>query len=489
MKIKPFFQDVILTFITQGLVLLSFFSMYWLIARSYGVEGVGQYSLVKKIYGLWQPLLLLGFSIGLPRYIAQSGDRKKSMDYLKTGGVAVIVVSFLFLFLINVFSQSFARIFFGSTNYSNFVFPFSFFFAGSILYSLAYSYFQGRLLIKLLNILTILTMALVPLAVIILWKGSPMEYIIDLIGIATFGITLFFLSFYIKELISPIKKESAKKLFKELFGYSFPRFIATLIYAALLSLCPIIAAHVATMKEVGYLSISQSLLTALGVAVAPLSLVMFPKVSNMVANKREKEVEENVNYLIGAIIQCAIFICFQLIIFSDIIIKYWLGPEFVDAVLIMRITFSSIIFYLFFVTIGNILEAIKVKPINLINLCISFGVFLIVSVVLLFLVKLFSPVIGLSVAFSSGLICLGILTYVSIRKIYPDKLSKDLNYLLVAIGINTLLGGVTLLIKLFISSKLFYLIIFEILISLIYLSILWCLKINWLKQIPKLIFR
>jgi hypothetical protein len=131
------------------------------------------------------------------------------------------------------------------------------------------------------------------------------------------------------------------------------------------------------------------------------------------------------------------------------------------------------------------LKTSKVRPINLINVSISFGLFLAVSGILLFLVKLFPPIISLSIAFTSGFICAGILSYVSIRKIYPEKLNKDLNYLWIAIGINTLLGSIALLTKSLVASRFYYLVIFEILIGLIYLLILWLLKTDWLRKVPE----
>jgi O-antigen/teichoic acid export membrane protein len=174
-----------------------------------------------------------------------------------------------------------------------------------------------------------------------------------------------------------------------------------------------------------------------------------------------------------------------LIIFSDAIVKYWLGPEFTDAIPIMRIIFVSIVFSLFNGAVGNVLEASKVKPINLINLCISLGLFLSMSGILLFLVKIFSPIISLSIGFTSGIVCVGILSYISIRKIYSEKLNKDLNYLWTAVWINVLLGGLSLLIKSLVISKFYHLVIFEIMIGVIYLSILWLLKTDWLRKIPE----
>ena len=147
----------------------------------------------------------------------------------------------------------------------------------------------------------------------------------------------------------------------------------------------------------------------------------------------------------------------------------------------------SLIFYPFYVGVRSILDAAKVKPINTINLFTSLGVFLIIGGILLLFIKLPSPIISISIAFASALICLGILTYVSIRKIYPESFKKDFNYLWIAIVINILLGGIALLVKPFAALSFYYLIGFLIIISIIYLSILWLLKMKWIRQIPKII--
>ena len=484
-KIRPIFKDISLTFIAEAIVLIAFLFIYRLIAQNFGPEGVGEYSLIKRIIGFLQPLLLLGLWVGLPRYIAMSQDKEQRSSYLKAGGLIVATLTFIFLIFINIFKDSFAKIFFGTTDYTNLVLPFSFFLAGLTSHALVYSYFRGRLFVKTFNLLQVINLALIPIGILIFFKGITIEKLITLLGVTTFVIALLFLLFFVKEFFTRTQKEQFKNSFKELFHYSFPRFVASFVYAGLLSLGPIFAAHFASMQEVGYLSVSQSLLSAVGVAVAPLGLILLPKVSNLIVNGKENTIKENLNYLIGAAIQCSIFIFFQLLIFIDVIIKYWLGLEFLNAIPVMRIISCSIIFCFFCGAVGNILEASRVKPINLINLCISLGVFLIISGILLFLVKLFSPIISISIAFTSGMICLGILSYVSIRKIYPEKLFKDLNYLWIAIGINILLGGVAMLMKPFIVSRFYYLIIFEVLIGVIYLLILWLLKMDWLRKIPE----
>lgn len=485
LKLKPIFKNIILTFIIQALVLVAFFLIYRLIAKNFGPEGVGVYSLTKKIIGFLQPLLLLGIGIGLPRYIAMSKNPEQRSSYLKTGGLIVIPFVFVFLIFINIFKEYFAKIFFGSINYTTLVLPFSFFLAGLILHSLIYSYFRGRLFVKTFNSLQIINLALVPVIILTFFKNITIEKLITLIGIITFVIAFIFSLSFIKEFFIPIEKWQFKKSFKELFQYSLPRVPAIFAKAGLFSLGPIFATHFTSIKEVGFLSVSQSLLGTIIATISPLGIILLPKVSNMIAQKREQEIKENLNYLIGATIQLSIFVSFQLIIFADIIINYWLGPKFLGAVPVMRIVFLSVFFYSLYEATRNILDAAKVRPINTINLFISLGVFLIIASVLLFLVKFFTPIISLSIALTFATLCLGVLTYISVRKIYYEKLSKDLNYLWTAIVINILLGGVAILVKSFIVLRFYYLVTFEILLGIIYLSILWLLKMEWIRKIPK----
>jgi len=486
-RLRQIFKDISLTFITQVIVLIAFFFVYRLIAKNFGPEGVGEYSLIKRISGFLLPILLLGVGIGLPRYIAMSRDEEQRSNYIKVGAGAIAAFTFIFLIFINLFKEYFANTFFGNTRYTVLVLPFSLFLLGSILHAFTYSYFRGRLFAKTFNFLQIMNLALVPIGIIFFFKGITIENLITLIGITTLIISFIFSIFFIREFLLSTKKLQLKKSFKELFQYSLPRVPAIFAWQGLLSVGPIFAAHFATIEEVGYLLVSQNLLKAIGTAMTPIGLILLPKVSNLIANGRQEIIKEHLNFLVGAVLQCSIFICFQVMIFTDVIVEYWLGYEFYSAIPVMRVMFLSVVFYAFYEAVRNILDAAEIKPLNTINLFISLGVFLTIEGILFFLVKVFSQIINLSIALTSAIICLGILTYISIRKIYPERLKNDLSYLGIAVLINVLLGNISMFAKSFVISKFYYLIIFEILMSIIYLLILWLFKMQWIRKIPKVI--
>jgi O-antigen/teichoic acid export membrane protein len=488
-EFKPIFKDILLTFITQAITLAAFFFIYRLIAKNFGPEGVGEYSLVKRVIGFLQAPLLLGLNIGIPRYVAISRNEKERSSYIKAGVLVVTVFSLIFLVFINIFKSLFAEIFFGTANYINLTLPLSFFLAGLILHNLVYSYFRGRSFIKTFNSLQVVNIALVPIGILLIIKNVTIDNIIMLVGIITLIISLTFFLYYIKDFFISIDKLQFKSSLKELLSYGIPRVPGDFAFAGLMSLGPILGAHFATIKEVGYLSLSQSLLGILGAAVAPLGLVLLPKVSNLISQAREKEIRESLNFFIGAFLQCSIFICFQLMIFIDVIVNHWLGYEFITAIPVLRIVFVSIIFYVFYVAMRSILDASKKRPLNTINIVVSLGIFLLIAAILLYISNIFDSIISLSIAFSAGLICLGILTYISIRKIYPEKLTKDFNYLWTAVVLNTTLAGLAIFVKPLLVQNLYYLVGFLALLGIIYMISLWLLEMEWIKQISKQMFK
>jgi len=483
-KLRPIFKDIALTFITGVIVLVSFFFVYRLIGRNFGQDGLGRFCLVKRVVAFLSPLLFLGLGVGLPRYIAMSRTKNQRSSYIKTGILLISIFAFMFLIFINLFKDYFAKTFFGSTDYTVLILPFSFLLSGSVLHALIYSYFRGRLWVKTFNSIQVINFALIPVVILILFKNITIEKLIIVIGITTFTVALIFFLFHSREILSPLGKWQFKNSLKELLLYSLPRVPGDFALAGLFSLGPIFAAHFASIQEVGYLSLSQSSLNMVAMAIGPVSTILLPKIGRVIINGGEETIRENVNFLIGASLQCSIFLSVQLLIFTNVIINYWLGSEFSGAVSVMRIVFSSITFYVLYLAARSILDAVKVKPLNAINLFVSLGIFLLGTGILLFF-KLFGPIISLSIAFTSGLMCLGILTYISVRKIYPQAMKKDLRYLGDAILISALLGGIAILSKSFISHKFYHLIAFEVLLGVIYLSILWSLRTEWLRQLPE----
>ncbi len=293
MRLRPIFKTVSLTLVAEIAVIMSIFIVYRLVAERFGPQGLGEYSLIKRVASLLQPLFLLGVGTGLPRFIAMAQSAEQRGAYIKVGASIVIIFTSFLLTGVNLFDGYFSVIFFGSSSYKGLVIPFSLFSIGLVLTSLVYSYFQGRLLSLYFNLIRVLNLAVIPIVIMILLKNSGIWEIILINGIAISAISIIFSLFFIKEVIFKINKKLFRGSLIELFSYSLPRLLTSVIYIALISLGPIFAVHFASMQEAGFLSVSQNLLSVTVVVITPLSLVLLPKISNLIVQKRESEIMEN----------------------------------------------------------------------------------------------------------------------------------------------------------------------------------------------------
>lgn len=487
--LKPIFKDIAITFATELLVLISFFLIYRLLANNFGPEGVGKYSLVRRVIGFLQPLLLLGLSVGIPRYIALSKNKEETNAYMKSGSLAILSFTLIFILLVNLYEDYFAELFFGNLSYLILIFPLTVFLLGLNMHSLVYSYFRGKLSVRTFNLLQTTNMIIVPIAILSYFKNVSIEYFITLSGAITLIISLIFGINILRDIIHEIDYDIFWKSSRKLLIYSTQRIPADFSLALLFSLGPIAASRFVSIEEVGYLAVSQSLLNAVGTIIAPLGLIILPKVSNMIRENKKLEIADSLNIFMGAVIQCSVFISFQMILFSDAIINFWLGPEFIKAVPVMQIVFISVVFYTIYVGMRSILDAIEFKPLNTVNLLISLMVFVTSSCYFIFIYRSLPAIYDFSIAFSLSVSFLGILTYVSIRKIYPRDFLHDMKYLFIALVFNVFIAIIAVMLRPAIISEFYYVVAFEVFAGLFYLLILWQLKMKWIIQLPKKILK
>jgi O-antigen/teichoic acid export membrane protein len=271
-----------------------------LIAEYFGANSVGEYSLVKRVIGLFQPFLFLGLGVGLVRYLALTNDRTKRQSYLQASGCVVFFLTTIFVVFINIFKKEFSAAIFGAIEYESLVFPFSMLLAGLVLHMFAYAYFRGILKVKVFNVLQVVNLVLTPIVAIVIWRSKNIEMLVFTTGALTFVVAAVFFFNPLRDLIRPVS--GTIRSLKELMSYSMPRLGGDLVLAGIFSLGPIFAAHVIAIKEVGYLSVGQSLLSSACALLAPLGLVLLPRVSNMMAEGKEEIIKKKIGLLAEAII-------------------------------------------------------------------------------------------------------------------------------------------------------------------------------------------
>jgi O-antigen/teichoic acid export membrane protein len=290
---------------------------------------------------------------------------------------------------------------------------------------------------KRANALQILNVVVAPIAAIcVLHSTKSAALIIDAIGLSMIFFSLLFAAPLMPQIIKACSRNFRPQAAK-LLQYSVPRLPSIFGFGGMLALGPVVASHRLPLGQVTYLLLGMSILMGISASVEPLGLILLSKVSMVVSENRAADLRLHLEYLEEAVVACYVFVCLQLMVFADILVKAWVGNHVnVDAGLgIIRLTLLSIPFYLLFSALRSVVDATSVTPYNMYNVLVSLA--------------LFAVFLGLSVRFSSSqtllqnitlsivaaLAILACLTIRTLRKLYMLHTSWKRSAVAVLLGV------------------------------------------------------
>lgn len=379
-------KDLIYTFLTEFFVLISGLIVYRLASQNFTGEGFSEYALSRRIISLMQPALLLGLGVGIPRYIAFSHKNVIEKESFFLAGTLIIFFAMIFCILsLNIFSNFFAYILFGSSKFKNIIFPISLILIGLLMHALCYAYYRGNLKMIPANILQILNMSIIPVSVFFL--ANSLEKVLTYYGLLVIIVSSIFLSFIFLKMNKKFIELKIKM--NILIKYGIQRIPADFGLSALLGLPAVMTSHISGVKEAGYVAFSISLLNMFGAVFAPLGLVMLPKASMLVANKEYEKLKYYVKKIlkINLLITAVGFITFG--IYTENVLKFYLVNFDKELVFTIRTILFSCFGYTLYVSLRSIIDALYEKPRNAMNVIISLIFFVIFSSFSLFLKSAF----------------------------------------------------------------------------------------------------
>ncbi len=411
-------KDLIITFITEFVVLGSGILVYRLAAGFLGEEGFSEYALSRRTVSLIQPALILGFGVGIPRYIAfaHASSNKEKPDTYFIGGISVLLfVALIFTLALNLFKGKFAFLLFGDSNYAHFMFPINLMLLGLILHASCYSYFRGRLFMLRANLLQMINLGLVPLLAFTL--GNTTKQVLEITGLSWLIVSALFLLLIVWGI--EWENKNLVPYTKELLTYGLRRVPGDFGLAILLTLPAILTAHIAGVKVAGSVAFGISLLNMSGTAFAPIGLILLPKAAQIIASKDFRTLRYYISKLLRITLVLTVIGVIFFEVFADKIIYLYLGKSFSDSdiVLVARIIMIGAIAYTIYVAMRSIIDACSVTAINTKNILISLSVFLVLSGVAILSV---GEYIYIPVCFTFAIFVLGALTLFETRKILVE---------------------------------------------------------------------
>ncbi len=409
-----------------------------------GPEEFGAYSLARRILTMLEPITTLCMSFALTRYAAISNGKDESYNYFFPSFLLVLLVSSLLMILIFIFNQEIAGLIFAGPNYKNLTNSLAIMLFFYSIYIVIYSFYRGIGLMNKANFWQILLIGLGPFLIAYFFSSKGAATVLFYMAVLT-GFSLVPLFIELTRMLYRKAYAFKQHHIKKLVIYGLPRVPGIFAYNALFAVGPFFSAYSGAIKGSGFILIGQLLLRMVEGGMEAFSRVAFPKIAEMFEKTGKSELEDKVNDLIEMILQVGIFMTFQLYIWSTLLINLWLGNEFEEATTSVKIISLSLLPYLAFILLRNIVDAINIKAYITYYLFFSLSLSIVGSLIS---ILLDFGVEGHSWSFVVGVYCMSILTFYRIAKDFRVNL-KIKNFLL------TLLFNIALIAVSLIFSRIF----------------------------------
>ena len=391
------------------------------LAKGLGPEEFGAYSLSRRVVSTIIPFSTLMMGVAVTRYIALSKDDGSKYNYFLSGFILGILPSVVFAIVGLIYRHELSQLIYHSTAHTSLFMATLLILVGYPFYNILFAFYRGDGKMIYANLWQIGLIALGPIA--IAWwfsKSGQADLIIFLMGGLLF-LAVVPIALLISRAIlnSKIKGHKIRRNLKELFQFGFPRSPGGIAFSGILTIGPFLAPYFGSLKDAGFLVVGQSMLRVVEGGVVAFGLVALPKLAQAFGERRNEFLKESTTDIITFVFHLGLFTTFHLILWSDQIVLIWLGPQYMDAISLMKVLLLAVVPFFAFVMLRQIVNAIEEKPLNTVNCVCSFVIALISSFVLAFLGL---GVMGLAIGSTIGLSVLGLLTVRYLWKLYQLKI-------------------------------------------------------------------
>ena len=419
-RARLFLHDVAMTMGAEATTVVSTLLLTSMLSRWMGAHPLSEFLLLRRVLSWILAGTLLGLATGLPRYVAQVAHRQERYGpaYFLAASLCIIPAALFVGGVMAIYRQTFARWLFGDGREAALVVALALLLFGFAIHRAVYGYYRGLLDMATANILEICNLAVMPLGVVAaLYRSQTVPAMMGVIGILTALISVLFAV----PVLLQLHKAPARKLpvfCGELLRYGLPRVPGEFGAAALTAIGPMLAAHFLKLTEVSPLLLGLNMLMVVGYAAGPLGIVLLSKVSMMLGQNQKTEVQARLRLLLAAVKEVSVFTCIQLAVFADVVVRAWVGPGFLNEMVVIRLVLLAIPPYLFFVALRSTIDAVTVKPYNTANVLVSLMFYLVLIAAWIQFSPGVSLLAGIAGSLLGSLILLGVLTARTFRRFY-----------------------------------------------------------------------
>jgi O-antigen/teichoic acid export membrane protein len=370
------------TFATELFVMASAVYMLHLAATLLGPEGFGAYTLGRRVVSFLQLPLLLGLGIAAPRFIAAARARTHDgtqsgsgpHDFAAAALVSGLVPTTLAVLLMWSAPGLTAQFLLGDGSLAPLVPALGVALLGMTVHVLVYSILRGGNQVRWANCFQLINIGVVPLAVATLTSARADSFLLGIgIGVLATSAAVIIALMGAAKRARALSPSSIATHGSILLRFGLPRVPGEFALVGLFALPSVVSAHTSGIVAAGHVSLCLSVLTLIGSAFTPASLVLLPRASAFVATGNLAGLRRILKPIVfgGLCLTVVGMLIGQVMLPWAVRIAF--GEEFLVAVPALRVAMLAAIPYVAWVLMRSALEALDVRPINSVNLAIAVG--------------------------------------------------------------------------------------------------------------------
>jgi O-antigen/teichoic acid export membrane protein len=283
--------------------------------------------------------------------------------------------------------------------------------------AVVFGFYRGRLQMERANGLQFVNFAVVPLlSVVVLATRGSIALMYSLMSVLMLVWTAAMAIPILRE--THEQRSSWHVVSGELLRYGTARIPGELALNGLFTLAPVIASHFVSVANLAPLLLGLGILSVLGTSANPLNQVLLSKITMMLAEERMQQARRYIQHLLAGSIEVATFATVQAVLFADVAVRVWVGPKYVNQMVLIRILLAALPFYLLHTALRCVIDAASVTAYNTRNILWTFFTFVAVIAIAIGVLPSARLLDGIAGAFLVSLIVLAWLTVRTLKHLY-----------------------------------------------------------------------
>lgn len=395
---------------------LSMLVTFRLAAAKWGVHGLSEWVLVRRIVGLVVPFLTCGIEVSLTLLAARIVHDNRARESLTLGSGLLLVGATVCLFtgVVSLFPRSVAILFFGNAALEPLVMLVVAIAAALAMHVAVYAFLRGTMRLAAANAIHALVYGVIPVVSVLVVATGPRTAILVLAA-ATASVAALVSAPWLAKGV-PWRALARRSFSLAIDGA--PRVPGTLGLLGLFAVPPIVVAHFDGLERAAFLSLSLSVVTIAGSAFTPISFVLLPVAVRAGREGAPGFIRQFRFVSVGGLL-LAVIVSGALVLLSNWVSRVLLGHD--DATLsgLLRWTALAIPPYVYFVCCRSLVDARtpNATTTKLIGWALVSDGLAFVPLLLLF--SQTKAVLAAVVAFVASIFVLALGVHMKVRRLFP----------------------------------------------------------------------